>query len=94
MLNMKMDKLFFYITAFGAGFSIALNFVLLPRWGYIGSAVDWLLTELLVNVSMYIVLRSKGLNPLNRKYFSMAALVEVIRPFSSKLFRRQIDQGL
>ncbi|HWK03598.1 MAG TPA: flippase [Puia sp.] len=94
MLNMKMDKYFFYITACGAMFSVLLNFILLPPFGYIGSAINWLITELIVNVSMYIVLRSKGLNPLNPKYFAVSALMETVRPLSNKIFRRGVAQGI
>jgi len=88
MLNLKMDKYFFYITGAGAVLSVVLNIIFLPTFGYIGSAYNCLLTELFINISMYFVLRYKGLNPLNRKYFKVLAFREFAKPFSDKLLRR------
>ena len=88
MLNLKMDKHFFYITIIGAVVSVAFNILMLPRWGYIGSAINCIATELLINISMYTVLYRKGINPLNRKYFSISAIWETVKPITLKLRNR------
>lgn len=89
MLNMKMDKYFFYITALGAIFSIGFNLVTLPLWGYIGSAFSWLITEVIINISAYLILRSKGINPINFAYFNFSVLTEMTRPLRQRYLSKK-----
>ncbi len=88
MLNLKMDKYFFYVTGCAAILSILSNILFLPMFGYIASAYITVFTELFVNLSMYFILRYKGLNPLNPKFFSLPALQEMVKPLRDKLLRR------
>jgi O-antigen/teichoic acid export membrane protein len=80
MLNLKMDKQFFRITAFGALASIALNFLLVTRFGFIGSAITWLTTEIFITLSMYVVLNRNGIRVLERRYFTPAHVLNFLRP--------------
>lgn len=80
MLNLKMDRSFFRITAFGAISSIALNFVLVTRFGYIGSAITWLLTEIFIVLAMYIILAKHGVSIVERKYFTPTHFKRYLRP--------------
>lgn len=80
MLNLKMDKQFFRITAFGALSSIGLNFLLVTRYGFIGSALTWLITEIFITVSMYIVLSKSGISIIERKYYNPAHFLRYAKP--------------
>ncbi len=85
MLNMKMDKQFFYIISIGALFSVGFNLLTLPILGYLGSALSWLITEVIINISALIILRSKGINPVNLAYFKWSAIREMLEPVLLKL---------
>lgn len=78
MMNLKMDKLFFKITSSGAIISVLLNIILIKNFGYIGTAVDWIITELFVTVTMYFALRKNNINPVDPSKFKLS---EFIRQF-------------
>jgi O-antigen/teichoic acid export membrane protein len=80
MLNLKMDKTFFRITAIGALTSIALNFLLVTRFGFIGSAITWLVTELFITTAMFVVLSKNGVNLIERRYFTAGHLMTYLKP--------------
>lgn len=80
MINLKMDKSFFRITAFGAVASIGLNFLLVTRFGFIGTAWSWLLTEILIVLSMYAVLSRNGINIIEKKYFTPTHFKRYLKP--------------
>lgn len=80
MLNLKMDKLVFMITASGAIISVLLNLVLVKNFGYIGTAVDWVITELFIAVTMYFALRKNNINPVDISKFKIP---EFVRQFKS-----------
>jgi O-antigen/teichoic acid export membrane protein len=80
MLNLKMDKAFFRITACGALLSVALNFVLVTNYGFIGSAVTWLITEIFITTAMYLVLAKSGIRIIERRYFTPAHFMRYLRP--------------
>lgn len=60
LLNLKMDKAFLVVTTIGAVGSILLNFLLIPKMAEQGTAVAWLLTEIFITVSFFIILLKKG----------------------------------
>jgi len=80
MLNLKMDKAFFRITAIGALSSIGLNFLLVTRYGFVGSALTWLLTEIFIVVAMYLVLSRNHISIIERKYFSPTHFMRYLKP--------------
>ena len=80
MINLKMDKLFFRITAFGAVASLGLNFLLVSRMGFVGSAWCWLLTEILITLCMYIALRRQGIQIVDKTYFTPKHLMKYLKP--------------
>jgi O-antigen/teichoic acid export membrane protein len=86
MLNLKMDKQFFKITATGAILSVATNFLLANKFGYIGTALNWLFTEIFITTTMYIFLLSKGTNPIDLKQFYPKALKIQFEPLLEKIF--------
>lgn len=80
MINLKMDKVFFKITAAGAVMSIILNFLFVSKLGFVGTALSWVCTEILIVVSMYVILARKGISIVDKKYFSPAQLKRYITP--------------
>jgi PST family polysaccharide transporter len=80
MINLKMDKTFFRITALGAVTSIVLNFIFVTRFGFIGTAISWVLTEILITASMYVVLSRQGISLVERKYFTPAYFKKYLKP--------------
>lgn len=88
MLNLKMDKIFFRITASGAVVSVLLNLLLVRPFGYMGTAWCWLSSEIFITGSMYIVLLRKGINVIDFRYFSMVYFRKYLSPIVLKV--RQI----
>jgi O-antigen/teichoic acid export membrane protein len=80
MINLKMDKQFFRITALGAVASIGLNILLVTRFGFVGTAMSWLLTEILIVVCMFVVLSKNGISIIERKYFSTGHFKKYLKP--------------
>jgi O-antigen/teichoic acid export membrane protein len=80
MINLKMDKVFFRITAIGALSSIVLNFLFVTRFGFVGTAMSWVLTEILIVLCMYFVLAKHGINIVEKKYFSPAHYKRFLKP--------------
>ena len=62
MMNLKMDKAFLRITAFGAIVSIASNLLLVPWAGGLGSAFSLLITESFIVAAMAFFLLKEGIN--------------------------------
>lgn len=61
MLNLRMDKAFFTVTAFGSVVGLVLNLLLINKFAHIGAAYAWVLTEMYITVAMYFYLRYKGI---------------------------------
>jgi len=80
MLNLKMDKAFFRITAIGAVSSIGLNFILVTAFGFVGSAMTWLLTEVLITTAMFITLSKNNVHLIDKRYFSTSHLMRYLKP--------------
>jgi O-antigen/teichoic acid export membrane protein len=88
MLNLGMDKYFLKITASAGILSIVLNFLMISKWGYMGTTFNWLVTEIFLFTSMYLVLRKQKINPINFQYFTVSLLQEYGEPIVNKILRR------
>ncbi|SKC18962.1 flippase [Dyadobacter psychrophilus] len=88
MLNLGLDRFFLRITSVGALLSILLNVFMIRQWGYIGTSFNWLLTEVFILISMYVVLLRQGINPVELHYFKFSSLKEYLGPIKTKLFTR------
>ena len=88
MLNLGMDKQFFKITAYAGILSILLNVLIIKRWGYIGSTINMLMTELFLFCSMYIALKKVNLNAINFEYFKFSAMKEYLAPLKNKYVKK------
>lgn len=62
MLNLRMDRAFFTVTAVGSVVGLALNWLLVRRYAHVGAAYALVLTELYITGAMYGYLRWKGIN--------------------------------
>lgn len=80
MINLKMDKTFFAITLCGAIASIFLNLILVNRFGFIGSAWCWVLTEIFITSAMFIALTRKGIHLFDKRYFSYKHFMKFLKP--------------
>ena len=72
MLNLRMDRAFFAITAFGSVVGLALNTLLIQKSGYVGAACAWVGAELCITLSMYVYLRYKGIEVVKLSYLNEA----------------------
>ena len=61
MLNLRMDRAFFTVTAVGSVIGLALNMLLIHRFAHVGAAYALVVTELLITLAMYGYLRWKGI---------------------------------
>jgi len=61
MLNLRMDRAFFTVTAVGSVIGVGLNLLLIPRFAHIGAAYALVITELYITGAMYVYLRWKGI---------------------------------
>ena len=68
MLNLKMDKQFLVLTFTGALISIILNFILVPLYFENGTAMSWMITEIFMLFSFFIVLLRHKINLFDFKY--------------------------
>ena len=62
LLNLKMDKTFLLITFIGAGISIILNILFVPKYFENGTAIIWLVTEMFITLISYLVLLKNNIN--------------------------------
>lgn len=72
MLNLKMDRAFFAITAIGSVVGLIINTLLIKKMGYTGAALAWVAAELWITISMYLYLRYKGVQVINFQYMKEA----------------------
>lgn len=61
MLNLRMDRAFFSVTAVGSVIGLALNVVLIRHFAHLGAAYALVLTEVYITAAMYGYLRWKGI---------------------------------
>lgn len=89
MMNLKMDKIFFYITSGGSILGILLNVIMTHWLGYIGTAWNWVLVEFYITITMYLVLRKKDLNPIDWKQFRFSELKLYSTSIINKIKKRK-----
>jgi PST family polysaccharide transporter len=80
MLNLNMDRPFFFITAGGAVIGLVLNYLMIKQLGYVGTAWNYLIVEVYITTAMYIVLRIKGFNPIDFRLFNPIVFYRQVKP--------------
>ena len=78
MLNLRMDNLFLKVTSFAACFSLGMNLLLGYYFSYIGTSISYLLTELMLCISFYFILKNKGLILFNKENFKFKNVIAQI----------------
>ncbi|WP_369769583.1 flippase [Flavobacterium sp. WC2416] len=79
MLNLRMDNLFLKITSFAACFSLVLNLVLGYYFSYIGTSISYIVTELSLCLSFYLILKNKGLILFKKDNFKLKNVIAQVR---------------
>lgn len=87
MLNLKMDKAFFWITATGSIVGLLINALLIQRLGFIGAAYAWVAAEAYIALAMYLYLRNRGIQVVQLAYVHEA--VRFSRNRVSTLFKQK-----
>lgn len=72
MLNLRMDRAFFVITAIGSVIGLGLNALFIQRLGHIGAAYAWVIAEVYTVLAMYGYLRVKGIQVIKFEYLREA----------------------
>ncbi|HEX8349777.1 MAG TPA: polysaccharide biosynthesis C-terminal domain-containing protein, partial [Hymenobacter sp.] len=83
MLNLRMDKAFFSVTAVGSIVGLCLNVLLIHKFAHIGAAYALVITELYITLAMYGYLRYKGievvkLSHLREAFFFTKARIQTL----------------
>ncbi|MGI4734727.1 MAG: flippase [Janthinobacterium lividum] len=72
MLNLRMDRAFFTVTAVGSVVGLLLNILLIRRFAHIGAAYALVFTELFITGTIYGYLRWKGIEIIKLSYLREA----------------------
>lgn len=65
MLNLRMDRAYFFITLGGSVIGLALNYVLIHRLSYTGAAIAWVTTEACVLLAMLAWLHTQKITVIS-----------------------------
>lgn len=79
MINLKMDKEFFAVTFFASVISLCLNFLLVNSFGYVGTAVSYLITEIFVILGLFYSLKRKGINLIKKENFHYSSVINTLK---------------
>ncbi|WP_207495269.1 oligosaccharide flippase family protein [Aridibaculum aurantiacum] len=71
MINLRMDRTFFFATLLSATVGLIFSPILSIRLGYLGPAFTWLFVELLNFSAFYIILSKKNIQVLQWQNFSL-----------------------
>lgn len=79
ILNLKKDKTFLNITIIGSGLSIILNVIFTYFFAYYGTAISWVITEIMIVISMSLVLKKEGIELIDSQFFNTTYLLSVYK---------------
>lgn len=92
LLPNRKEKLAFKIQSLAAIISISLNIILIPKFSYMGAAIAWVITEIILTTVEAIFIRMK-IKDLKINYFNKSMikyLISVIIMGSAVLFIKTI----
>ncbi|MCL9809127.1 oligosaccharide flippase family protein [Flavobacterium luminosum] len=78
MLNVKLDKAFFRITAICSFIGVLLGVIMSSRFGYLGTAWNVIIIETIVTLLMYLYLRKEKIYIVNRNSFHPKNLLRTV----------------
>ncbi|MFT4031275.1 MAG: flippase [Siphonobacter sp.] len=70
MVNMKMDSLYLKIVSYVSIISIVFNFYMISKWSYIGCAINWIITEIVILIVMYMNLKFRSISIIDVSLFN------------------------
>jgi O-antigen/teichoic acid export membrane protein len=79
MLNLRMDRAFFTVTAAGSVIGLGLNMLLIHRFAHVGAAYALVGTEVIITLTMYGYLRWKGIEIIKLAHLQEAFLFTKLR---------------
>ncbi len=88
MLNLKLDKVILIISGFGAVTSLFISVCLSYYFGALGTATAWLITELIITISMGCYLFKKGIQIFSIRGFYPPVLFAPFNQIISTIKRR------
>ena len=88
MVNLKMDKAYFFIIFSGGLFSVIFNVIVIHYYGYIGSAWSWIVAEVAIAIILHAHLSSKGYQLFQRKNFAPKAVFIEVKTLVSGVKKR------
>lgn len=79
MVNLKMDKSFFHITLIGACISLPLNFLASKYFGAIGTAISYVIIEVMICFMFYMRLKKDSINIIDYEYFKLGFVINQVK---------------
>jgi PST family polysaccharide transporter len=79
MLNLRMDKAFFFITLGGSVIGLLINILFIREMGYLGAAYAWVSAEAFIALAMYSYLYHKGIQVIQGAYLREAVVFSKTR---------------
>lgn len=79
MINLNMDKLFLKVISTGSIIGIIGAIFMCQMWGFIGTAYNIMIVETIVTVTMYFVLKNKGIDLIDLRFFKFSAIISFLK---------------
>jgi PST family polysaccharide transporter len=91
MVNLKMDKAYFWIIFSGGVFSVIFNTIIIRFYGYVGCAWSWIIAEVIIAVVQHLYLKSKGYDLFQLRNFNPKTVVLEFRYIVTNFRRPKTD---
>lgn len=79
MINLNMDKLFLKVIGICSIIGIIGAIFMCKMWGFIGTAYNIMIVETIVTVTMYFVLKKKGIDLIDLRFFKFRAIISFLK---------------
>lgn len=79
ILNLKLDKVYMKIMIFVCLIGFLSNVIMAKYYNYVGCAVNMLLTEILLTISMFLYLKKLDINVLQISYFKFSNILQYLK---------------
>lgn len=83
MVSLNMDKPLFRIVLASGIFSVVFNLIVIKSFGYIGSAISWIFTELIICIASNYVLKRNDVHLFDWKMFNPKMVIAEIKTLIS-----------
>ncbi len=89
MVNLKMDRAYFYILLSGGIFSVIFNIIIIHFYGYLGAAWSWIIGETIIAIVLHQYLNNKGYNLFEFRYFSPKSVVFEVKALALNFTKKR-----